>query len=119
MTLHLGCIADDTTGATDIASGLVGAGLRVQLVHGLPASPDAEAVDAIVVALKSRTAPVQQAVTDSLAAARWLRARGARQLVFKICSTFDSTPRGNIGPVADALRELQSEAVQTRLAARR
>lgn len=106
MTLHLGCIADDTTGATDIASGLVGAGLRVQLVHGLPASPDAEAVDAIVVALKSRTAPVQQAVTDSLAAARWLRARGARQLVFKICSTFDSTPRGNIGPVADALREL-------------
>lgn len=106
MSLRLGCIADDTTGATDIASSLVGAGLRVQLVHGLTPGPDADTADAIVVALKSRTAPVMQAVEESLAAARWLRARGARQLVFKICSTFDSTPHGNIGPVADALREL-------------
>ena len=102
MSLKLGCIADDFTGGTDLANNLVRAGMRTVQVIGVPsgALPDA---DAVVVALKSRTAPVAQAVAESLAAARWLRQDGAVQIYFKICSTFDSTPRGNIGPVAEAL----------------
>lgn len=98
----LGVIADDFTGATDVASMLVRAGLRTVQVVGVPqhAAPQA---DAVVVALKSRTAPVADAVQESLAAWRWLRAAGARQCYFKYCSTFDSTPQGNIGPVAEAL----------------
>ena len=106
MTLKLGCIADDVTGATDLANNLVRAGMRVVQTIGVPVDlvEDAvEDVDAVVVALKSRTAPVADAVAQSLAAARWLRARGAAQLYFKVCSTFDSTPAGNIGPVAQAL----------------
>jgi 3-dehydrotetronate 4-kinase len=102
MKLKLGCIADDFTGATDLANNLVRAGMRVVQTIGVPAAPVAD-VDAVVVALKSRTAPVAEAVAQSLAAARWLRAQGAAQLYFKICSTFDSTPAGNIGPVAEAL----------------
>jgi 3-dehydrotetronate 4-kinase len=98
----LGCIADDFTGATDLANNLVRAGMRVVQTIGVPAAPVADA-DAVVVALKSRTAPVAQAVARSLAAARWLRAQGAQQIYFKVCSTFDSTPAGNIGPVAEAL----------------
>ncbi len=98
----LGCIADDFTGATDLANNLVRAGMRCVQTIGVPASPVPD-VDAVVVALKSRTAPVDEAVRDSLAAARWLRSQGARQLYFKVCSTFDSTPQGNIGPVAQAL----------------
>jgi 3-dehydrotetronate 4-kinase len=103
MTL-LGCIADDFTGATDLASMLVRNGMRtVQLIgvpHPADAVPDA---DAVVVALKSRTAPVETAVAESLAALEWLRNAGCRQFFFKYCSTFDSTEHGNIGPVADAL----------------
>ncbi|MCE2691097.1 MAG: four-carbon acid sugar kinase family protein [Rubrivivax sp.] len=103
----LGCIADDFTGATDLANNLVRAGMRVVQTIGVPATAAAEAglgdVDAVVVALKSRTAPVDEAVAQSLAACRWLRAGGAQQIYFKVCSTFDSTPRGNIGPVAQAL----------------
>ncbi len=103
----LGCIADDFTGATDLANNLVRAGMRVVQTIGVPTTPAAEAglgeVDAVVVALKSRTAPVGEAVAQSLAACRWLRAGGAQQIYFKVCSTFDSTPRGNIGPVAQAL----------------
>ncbi|MEI6029013.1 MAG: 3-oxo-tetronate kinase [Betaproteobacteria bacterium] len=103
----LGCIADDFTGATDLANNLVRAGMRVVQTIGVPTTPAAEAgldeVDAVVVALKSRTAPVDEAVAQSLAACRWLRAGGAQQIYFKVCSTFDSTPRGNIGPVAQAL----------------
>jgi uncharacterized protein YgbK (DUF1537 family) len=102
MTLKLGCIADDFTGATDLANNLVRAGMRVVQTIGVPAQP-VEGVDAVVVALKSRTAPVVQAVAESLAAARWLRGQGAPQLYFKVCSTFDSTAQGNIGPVAEAL----------------
>jgi 3-dehydrotetronate 4-kinase len=100
----LGCIADDFTGGTDLANNLVRAGMRTVQVIGVPedAVPDC---DAAVVALKSRTAPVEQAVAQSLAAARWLRAQGARQIYFKVCSTFDSTPRGNIGPVTEALMD--------------
>ena len=114
MTLKLGCIADDFTGGTDLANNLVRAGMRTVQVIGVPdvdsgPLPDA---DAVVVALKSRTAPVVQAVSESLAAARWLLqggqgGQGGRpQIYFKVCSTFDSTPQGNIGPVAEALRDL-------------
>ena len=103
-TLLLGCIADDFTGATDLANMLVRAGMRTVQTIGVPrgadVAPDAEA---IVVALKSRTLPAADAIAQSLAALAWLRARGARQFYFKYCSTFDSTDRGNIGPVADAL----------------
>jgi uncharacterized protein YgbK (DUF1537 family) len=99
----LGCIADDFTGATDLANNLVRAGMRAVQTIGVPESgPDLDA-DAVVVALKSRTAPVVEAVAQSLAAARWLRMHGAQQIYFKVCSTFDSTADGNIGPVAEAL----------------
>ncbi len=108
MTLKLGCIADDVTGATDLANTLVRAGMRVVQTIGVPVQP-IDGVDAVVVALKSRTAPVAEAVAQSLAAARWLRAQGAAQIYFKVCSTFDSTPLGNIGPVAQALLEETGE----------
>jgi uncharacterized protein YgbK (DUF1537 family) len=104
MTLKLGCIADDFTGGTDLANNLVRAGMRTVQVIGVPegVAPDC---DAVVVALKSRTAPVADAVAQSLDAARWLRAQGATQIYFKVCSTFDSTPQGNIGPVTEALMD--------------
>jgi uncharacterized protein YgbK (DUF1537 family) len=98
----LGVIADDFTGATDVASMLVRAGLRVLQVIGVPAGPPPQ-VDAVVVALKSRTTPAPQAVAESLAALRWLQAGGVQRFYFKVCSTFDSTAAGNIGPVAEAL----------------
>ena len=103
MSMRLGVIADDFTGATDVANNLVRAGMRVVQTIGVPTQPVGE-VDAVVVALKSRTAPVAQAVGESLAAAQWLREQGAAQLYFKVCSTFDSTAQGNIGPVAEALQ---------------
>ena len=100
----LGCIADDFTGATDLASMLVRGGMRTVQLIGVPGATDpVPDADAVVVALKSRTAPVRQAVAESLAAMHWLRANGCRQFFFKYCSTFDSTEEGNIGPVADAL----------------
>ncbi|NDG37898.1 MAG: four-carbon acid sugar kinase family protein [Betaproteobacteria bacterium] len=102
----LGVIADDFTGATDVASMLVRAGMRTVQVIGVPldaAPAEVDQADAVVVALKSRTTPAAAAVADSLAALRWLQAAGARQFYFKVCSTFDSTPAGNIGPVAEAL----------------
>src|SRR5512137_1092953 len=102
MPLLLGCIADDFTGATDLASMLVKGGMTAVQVIGVPTGPLPEA-DAVVVALKSRTAPVAQAVAESVAAADALVAAGAKQIFFKYCSTFDSTDEGNIGPVADAL----------------
>ena len=105
MTLLLGCIADDFTGATDLANNLVRAGLRVVQTIGVPAAPLGIEVDAIVVALKSRTVPAPQAVAGSLAALHWLQAQGAQQFYFKVCSTFDSTPQGNIGPVTEALMD--------------
>jgi 3-dehydrotetronate 4-kinase len=103
-TLKLGCIADDFTGATDLANNLVRGGMRVVQAIGVPEGPAPEA-DAIVVALKSRTIAAADAVAQSLAAQSWLQAQGARQFYFKVCSTFDSTPQGNIGPVAEALLE--------------
>ena len=104
-SLRLGCIADDFTGATDLASNLVRAGMRVLQTIGVPDQPLAAEVDAVVVALKSRTIAPQHAIAQSLAALRWLQSAGARQIYFKICSTFDSTPQGNIGPVAEALMD--------------
>lgn len=110
MTLLLGCIADDFTGATDLASMLVKAGMRTVQVIGVPDDARlAGDADAIVVALKSRTIPAADAVAQSLAALEWLRGRGARQIYFKYCSTFDSTDQGNIGPVADALLDALGE----------
>ncbi|MEY2800780.1 MAG: hypothetical protein RL513_364 [Pseudomonadota bacterium] len=100
----LGVIADDFTGATDVAGMLVGAGMRTVQVIGVPQGPMPDA-DAVVIALKSRTCPPAQAVAQSLQALRALQAAGARQIYFKYCSTFDSTPQGNIGPVADALMD--------------
>ena len=100
----LGCIADDLTGATDVALMLQSAGMRTVQAIGVPAAGAAlDAADAVVIALKSRTIPAGEAVGESLAALEWLRSRGARQILFKYCSTFDSTDAGNIGPVADAL----------------
>jgi len=99
----LGIIADDFTGATDVAGMLVQAGMDTLLAIGVPEATAALDADAVVVALKSRTAPADEAVRDSLAALERLRAAGCRHFYFKVCSTFDSTPRGNIGPVAEAL----------------
>ncbi|MCA3370567.1 MAG: four-carbon acid sugar kinase family protein [Roseomonas sp.] len=102
MPLLLGCIADDFTGATDLANTLVKGGMTAVQVIGVPTGPLPEA-DAIIIALKSRTAPVGEAVAQSLAACDALLAAGAKQIFWKYCSTFDSTDQGNIGPVADAL----------------
>ena len=100
----LGCIADDMTGATDLAAVLVAEGMRtVQTIGVPPAGTDPGDVDAMVVALKSRSIPAAEAVRQSLDALGYLLAQGAEQILFKYCSTFDSTPEGNIGPVADAL----------------
>ena len=99
----LGCIADDFTGATDLANNLVRGGMRVVQAIGVPTQPLDTQADAVVVALKSRTLPVHDAIAQSLAALRWLQAQGAQQIYFKYCSTFDSTIQGNIGPVAEAL----------------
>ena len=132
-TILLGCIADDFTGATDLANNLVRAGMRVAQTIGVPARragpPQASAhplggqrghevasvgaefepldaeVDAVVVALKSRTIEPAEAIAQSLAALAWLQAQGAQQIYFKYCSTFDSTAQGNIGPVTEALMD--------------
>jgi uncharacterized protein YgbK (DUF1537 family) len=101
----IGCIADDFTGATDLANMLVKGGMRTVQMIGVPAAPLDIEVDAVVVALKSRTIAPADAVAQSLAALQWLKANGAQQIYFKYCSTFDSTPKGNIGPVTDALMD--------------
>lgn len=103
--IALGCIADDFTGATDLANNLVRSGFRVIQVNGLPDGPLHGPADAVVVALKSRTIAAQEAVVQSRQALAWLLAAGAQQVYFKYCSTFDSTSAGNIGPVAEALME--------------
>ena len=101
----LGCIADDFTGATDLANNLVRAGMRVVQTAGVPAAPLDATADAVVISLKSRTIPAAEAAAQSVRALRWLQAQGARQIYFKYCSTFDSTAQGNIGPVTDALMD--------------
>ena len=101
---YIGCVADDFTGAGDVASFFVKAGLVTVLYNGIPDDSHtvAEGTQAVVIALKSRTQDREQAVADSLRAFGWLLQEGARKLYFKYCSTFDSTKEGNIGPVADA-----------------
>jgi 3-dehydrotetronate 4-kinase len=101
----LGCIADDFTGATDLANNLVRAGMRVLQTIGVPVAAVDVEVDAVVVSLKTRTIAPADAVEQSLKACAWLQAQGARQIYFKYCSTFDSTAQGNIGPVIDALMD--------------
>jgi uncharacterized protein YgbK (DUF1537 family) len=110
--MYLGVIADDFTGGSDIALTLARGGLHVVQHIGVPGehAPLPEA-DAIVVSLKSRTAPMDDAVGQSLSTLRELQKAGAQQFFFKYCSTFDSTDRGNIGPVADALRDALSATV--------
>jgi uncharacterized protein YgbK (DUF1537 family) len=103
MTIALGCIADDYTGASDLANTLSKAGLRTVQTIGVPEDLALPNMDAVVVALKSRSIEAGKAVALSRAADRWLRANGAGHVLFKICSTFDSTDAGNIGPVTDAL----------------
>jgi uncharacterized protein YgbK (DUF1537 family) len=107
MAPLLGCIADDFTGATDLAGVLVANGMRTAMLLGLPQrdNDDGMDTDAVVVALKSRSVPPEEAVAASVAAAEWLRRAGCRRYYFKYCSTFDSTDRGNIGPVAEALMD--------------
>ncbi|MFV0473207.1 MAG: 3-oxo-tetronate kinase [Pikeienuella sp.] len=108
----LGCVGDDFTGSSDLANTLAKGGMRVTQYSGVPEGPAAQGVEAGVVALKSRTIPAAEAARQSLAALEWLRAQGCRQFFFKYCSTFDSTPEGNIGPVAEAMAAaLGAEAV--------
>lgn len=112
MPLTLGVIADDYTGASDLANTLSKEGVRTVQTIGVPdaalALPDA---DAVVVSLKSRSIPADEAVAQSLAAYEWLKGRGASHILFKVCSTFDSTDEGNIGPVTDALRVATGAAI--------
>jgi len=112
VSLKLGCIADDYTGASDLANTLTRAGLRTVQTIGVPASDLAiPEVDAVVVSLKSRSIEASIAVERSRAAETWLRGRGAAHVLFKICSTFDSTDKGNIGPVMDALRVVSADTI--------
>jgi uncharacterized protein YgbK (DUF1537 family) len=112
VTLKLGCIADDYTGASDLANTLTRAGLRTVQTIGVPADDlKLPEVDAVVVSLKSRSIEASVAVERSLAAEKWMRGRGADHVLFKICSTFDSTDKGNIGPVTDALRAASGDAI--------
>jgi uncharacterized protein YgbK (DUF1537 family) len=112
VTLRLGCIADDYTGASDLANTLTRGGLRTVQTIGVPADDLAlPEVDAVVVSLKSRSIEASLAVDRSRAAEKWLRERGAPHVLFKICSTFDSTDKGNIGPVMDALRADSGDAI--------
>lgn len=105
VTTFLGCIADDFTGATDLAALLARSGIPVSLRLGLPVdAPDPKDLAPVeVIALKCRTAPVEEAVSETRAALAWLREAGASRFFWKYCSTFDSTAKGNIGPVAEAL----------------
>lgn len=106
-SFFIGCVADDFTGAADAASFLAQAGISTLLFDGIPDHDiwQKEAVQGIVIALKTRTMPVAEAVAEVLAAFTWLKQVGAEKLYFKYCSTFDSTADGNIGPVIDAVLE--------------
>lgn len=103
--MKLGCIGDDFTGSSDLANTLAKGGMRTTQYTGVPDGPADAFIEAGVVALKSRSVPVDEAVALSLMALEWLKAQGCTQFFFKYCSTFDSTPEGNIGPVADALAD--------------
>ncbi|MEJ8474419.1 3-oxo-tetronate kinase [Roseibium algae] len=103
MTTVLGCIADDFTGATDLAGILARSGVKVSLRIGVPTSPPTETAAFEVIALKCRTSPLADAIAECRAALEWLQAAGAQRFFWKYCSTFDCTAEGNIGPVAEAL----------------
>ncbi|QLH13031.1 four-carbon acid sugar kinase family protein [Paracoccus pantotrophus] len=103
MTTFFGAIADDLTGATDLAGLLARSGVAVSLRMGVPSAPPQTTAPVEIIALKCRTAPVDEAVAGTRSALDWLRRAGAQRFFWKYCSTFDSTPRGNIGPVAEAL----------------
>jgi len=105
MTSVLGCIADDFTGATDLAGLLARSGVRVSLRIGVPKGPPDDTSPFEVIALKSRTTPVAEAVAETQDALAWLQQAGAQRFFWKYCSTFDSTSEGNIGPVAEALMD--------------
>lgn len=107
--MQLGVIADDFTGATDIASFLVRNGMSTVQLNGVPAHRAPVSSDAVVISLKTRSCPAQEAICQSLTALRWLQDQGCQQFYFKYCSTFDSTADGNIGPVLDALLEALQE----------
>ena len=103
MTTFLGCIADDFTGATDLASMLARSGVNVSLRIGVPLSPPENTAEIEVIALKTRSISASKAIEESLSALKWLKEAGAKKYFFKYCSTFDSTAEGNIGPVSEAL----------------
>lgn len=108
--LFLGCIADDFTGASDAASFLVKEGVQTVLVNGVPeADIDLQDCQAVVIALKTRSIERERAVHDTLSALRWLERKRVRQFYIKYCSTFDSTPQGNIGPVVDMVMQEYQE----------
>jgi 3-dehydrotetronate 4-kinase len=110
VSLLLGCIGDDFTGSTDLAGFLVASGMRTIQLTGLPKENfDLSRVDTVVISLKSRTQETEAAVADSLCALNWLRSHDCKQYYFKYCSTFDSTEKGNIGPVTDALLDTLGE----------
>ncbi|HIT90030.1 MAG TPA: four-carbon acid sugar kinase family protein [Candidatus Merdenecus merdavium] len=104
-TLYLGCVADDFTGASDAASFLVKEGIKTYLFNGIPKKDIKLDCNAIIIALKTRNQDAKEAVKETLEAFQWLEKKGAKQFYFKYCSTFDSTPKGNIGPVIDAVME--------------
>ena len=111
MSVLLGCIADDFTGATDLASFLVQSGMKTVQLIGVPTEPvDLSGIDAVVIALKSRTLPSEVAIRQSLDALKWLKKLNCEQYYFKYCSTFDSTAKGNIGPVTDTLLDELEES---------
>ena len=101
----LGCIGDDFTGSSDLANTLAKEGMHTVQYSGVPTQDAEPHVEAGIVALKSRSIPVADAVKQSLEALEWLKAQGCKQFFFKYCSTFDSTQDGNIGPVAEALAD--------------
>ena len=104
----LGIIGDDFTGSSDIANNLKKSGMQVSMFAGVPSFKNKASLtnaDAAVIALKTRTIPVNEAVSESLKALEWLKNAGCSQFIFKYCSTFDSTKEGNIGPVTDAIME--------------
>src|SRR6188768_3633643 len=102
----LGAVADDFTGASDLANTLAKGGMATTQFVGAAQDHAAAGCEAGVVALKTRSIAAADAISQSLEAARWLLDQGCRQIIFKYCSTFDSTPQGNIGPVAEALLDL-------------
>ena len=107
----IGCLADDMTGACDLALMLAANGMRTRLSAGIPERRADGDADAVVIALKTRTSPAAQAVDESLRAMRWLLAGEVKQIYFKYCSTFDSTREGNIGPVCEALLDELDEPI--------